>query len=83
MKHRLAHVTIAAPDYDPAIAFFTGVMGFRLIADQFQPEQGKRRIVVQPSGSGTSFVLGRACNDRERAAIGDQTGGRVFAVSGR
>lgn len=78
MAQRLAHVTIVVPDYDAAIAFYTGVLGFRLVADEYQPAQDKRWVVVQPSGGGTSFVLGRAKNNHEAAAIGNQTGGRVF-----
>ncbi|MBU3031035.1 VOC family protein [Paracoccus marinaquae] len=78
MAQRLAHVTIVVPDYDAAIAFYTGVLGFRLVVDEYRPAQDKRWVVVQPSGGGTSFVLGRAKNDREAAAIGNQSGGRVF-----
>jgi len=33
---------------------------------------------VTPSGGGGSLLLARAANDRQSAAIGEQSGGRVF-----
>lgn len=76
--HRLAHVALVVPDYDEAIRFYVDVLGFRLIQDEYQPEQDKRWVLVQPSGGGASILLARASNDIQRAAIGNQTGGRVF-----
>lgn len=78
MNHRLAHVALVVRDYDEAIAFYVEVLGFRLIEDIYQPEQDKRWVLVQPSGGGASLLLARATNDIQRAAIGNQTGGRVF-----
>ena len=65
-------------DYDEAIAFYCGVLGFELAEDTYQPGQDKRWVVVGPAGGGTSLVLGRASSPEQVAAIGDQTGGRVF-----
>ena len=78
MNHRLAHVALVVPDYDEAIRFYTQVVGFDLIADEYQPAQDKRWVLVQPSGGGASILLARASNDIQRAAIGNQTGGRGF-----
>ncbi len=78
MSHRLAHVALVVPDYDAAIRFYTQVVGFDLIADEYQPRQDKRWVLVRPSGGGASILLARAGNDIQRAAIGNQTGGRVF-----
>lgn len=78
MSQRLAHVMLVVRDYDEAIAFYCGVLGFDLIEDTYQPEQDKRWVVVAPAGGGTSLVLGRASTPEQRAAIGNQTGGRVF-----
>ncbi len=39
---------------------------------------GKRWVVVAPHGAVSALLLARAVNDRQRAAIGDQSGGRVF-----
>lgn len=72
---RLSLVTLVVPDYDRAIDFYVGKLGFHLISDAPQP--GKRWVVVAPPGGGCQILLARANNDRERATIGAQTGGRV------
>ncbi|RMC36131.1 VOC family protein [Paracoccus alkanivorans] len=78
MSHRLAHIALVVRDYDEAIRFYVDVLGFRLLEDIHQPEQDKRWVLVQPSGGGASILLARAANDIQRAAIGAQSGGRVF-----
>jgi catechol 2,3-dioxygenase-like lactoylglutathione lyase family enzyme len=66
-------------DYDEAIAFYVGVLGFTLIEDTFVPEQNKRWVVVAPSGSeGSRVLLARAANPEQQTRVGNQTGGRVF-----
>ncbi|MCB1384065.1 MAG: VOC family protein [Notoacmeibacter sp.] len=75
---RIAHVQLVVRDYDEAISFYCGVLGFDLIEDTYQPEQDKRWVVVGPSGGGTSLVLGRAGSPEQLAAVGNQSGGRVF-----
>lgn len=76
--HRLFAVTLVVPDYQAALDFYVGKLGFRVIEDVDQGQ--KRWIRIAPPGgeAGMSLVLGRAEDDRQRAAIGDQTGGRVF-----
>lgn len=72
----IAAVALVVPDYDAAIDFYVGVMGFRLTADV---DQGRKRwITVQPSGGGAQLVLARAEGAAQEAAIGAQAGGRVF-----
>ena len=79
MKQSIALVSLVVPDYDEAIAFYVGVLGFRLIEDSFVPEQNKRWVVVAPPGAVEArLLLARAANDEQRARIGNQTGGRVF-----
>lgn len=78
MSHRLSHVALIVRDYDEAIGFYVDILGFRLIEDIYQPEQDKRWVLVQPSGGGVSILLARATDETQRAAIGNQTGGRVF-----
>ena len=76
MTSRLASVAVVVPDYDAAIAFFCDVMGFRLTEDI---DQGSKRwVTVEPSGGGTRLVLARAEGATQRAAIGNQAGGRVW-----
>jgi catechol 2,3-dioxygenase-like lactoylglutathione lyase family enzyme len=84
-------VTIVVADYDPAIAFFVGVLGFELVEDSPSltnkvPEgksgkmidgRAKRWVVVRPPRAQTGILLARADGEIQRAAIGAQVAGRV------
>ena len=64
------------PDYEAGLAFYVGKLGVRLVDDI---DQGRKRwVTVEPPGGGTRLVLARAEGKRQRAAIGNQAGGRVF-----
>lgn len=77
MKH-LSAISILVPDYDEAIAFYVGVLGFVLIEDTVLTPT-KRWVLVAPTPSAeTRLLLAKAADDAQRAAIGNQTGGRVF-----
>lgn len=79
MKQTIAHVSLVVRDYDEAIAFYVDKLGFDLVADEYQPAQDKRWVVVRPKGSdGCSIVLGRAADDHQSEFIGNQSGGRVM-----
>ena len=79
MQQAIAHVSLVVRDYDEAIAFYVGTLGFRLLEDSPRPEQNKRWVVVAPPGvSSTSLLLARASTPDQRDLIGNQTGGRVF-----
>jgi catechol 2,3-dioxygenase-like lactoylglutathione lyase family enzyme len=79
MKHSIVHVAIVVRDYDEAIAWYTGTLGFTLVEDTYQPEQDKRWVVVSPAGSsGTTLLLARASTPEQEKFIGNQAGGRVF-----
>ena len=79
MRQSIAHVALLVRDYDEAIAFFTGKLRFTLLADEVQPEQDKRWVLVAPPGSsGTSLLLARASSPEQERFVGDQAGGRVF-----
>lgn len=72
-------MALVVRDYDEALAFYVGVLGFELVEDSYQPEQDKRWVVVQPAGgAGSSILLARASTERQSAFVGDQAGGRVF-----
>jgi catechol 2,3-dioxygenase-like lactoylglutathione lyase family enzyme len=74
-------VTIIVDEYDPAIEFFTEVLGFELAEDSpaVSTHHGtpKRWVVVRPPGARTGILLARADGDRQAAAVGDQMAGRV------
>ncbi len=74
-RRSLALVTLVVPDYDEAIAYYCGVLGFELIEDEDQVR--KRWVVVRPSEHGANILLARASSAAQTAHIGDQTGGRV------
>ncbi|WP_405735929.1 VOC family protein [Streptomyces sp. NBC_01537] len=74
---RISLVTLVVDDYDEAIAFYTGALGFDLVEDEPRPG-GSRWVVVRPPGDGgTGLLLARADNDAQRGRVGDQTGNRV------
>jgi catechol 2,3-dioxygenase-like lactoylglutathione lyase family enzyme len=78
MPQSLAHVTLLVREYEEALAFFTGALGFRIIEDTPRPG-GKRRLVVAPPGSsGTSLLLAQADTPEQVQQIGKQGAGRVF-----
>jgi len=79
MPQSIAHIALVVRDYDEAIAFYVGTLGFELIADEYQPAQDKRWVLVRPKGEGaTSLLLARASSDHQSKFVGDQAGGRVF-----
>ncbi len=72
----LATVALLVRDYDEAIAFYVGALGFGLVEDV--PLGAKRWVVVAPAAGGARLLLARAEGPAQMARIGDQTGGRVF-----
>ena len=77
MRQSLHAVTLVVPDYDDAIAFYTKILDFALTQD-IDLGDGKRWVLVAPKGSdGASILLAKADGAQQKAAIGNQTGGRV------
>lgn len=75
---RIAALALLVDDYDRAIAYYTQVLGFRLVEDTPQGPEKRFVRVTPPGGSGTDILLAKAANPAQAARIGDQTGGRVF-----
>jgi catechol 2,3-dioxygenase-like lactoylglutathione lyase family enzyme len=81
MTHHLAHIALVVSDYDEAIAWYCGKLGFALVADDYQPAQDKRWVLIAPSGAppgATTILLARASTAEQTRFVGDQAGGRVF-----
>jgi len=82
VAQRISNVALIVRDYDEAIGFYCGVLGFELQEDTYQPEQDKRWVVVRPrdveGNSATGIVLARPSNPEQEPFIGQQGGGRVF-----
>lgn len=73
-------VTIVVADYDPAIDFFVGALGFELVEDvpaRTGDGRPKRWVVVRPPGAETGVLLARADGTHQAAAVGAQVAGRV------
>ncbi len=74
---KLAHIALVVDDYDKAIAYYTGVLGFVLIQDETLSET-KRWVLVSPGDGSCQLLLARAVGPLQEQAVGNQTGGRVF-----
>jgi catechol 2,3-dioxygenase-like lactoylglutathione lyase family enzyme len=73
-------VAIVVDDYDSAIEFFVGALGFALAEDTpslTNDGRPKRWVVVRPPGGQTGILLAQADGDHQRTAVGNQTAGRV------
>ena len=71
-------VTLLVPDYDEALAFFVGRLGFALVEDRQQSET-KRFVVVAPTAEAqTRIRLAKTTTPEQEAATGNQAGGRVL-----
>lgn len=80
MPH-LAHITFLVRDYDEALAFYVGKLGFTLVEDTDQPEQAKRWVTIRPpraTPNATTILLACAATPAQEAAIGNQAPARVF-----
>ncbi len=69
--------SLLVPSYEEGLAFFRDALGFAVVEDT--PLAGdKRWVVVAPAGElGAKIVLAVPADERQRARVGDQTGGRV------
>jgi catechol 2,3-dioxygenase-like lactoylglutathione lyase family enzyme len=77
---QLELVTIVVEDYEPAIEFFVGVLGFELVENSpslTNDGRPKRWVVVRPPGAQTGVLLARADGPEQSRAVGRQFAGRV------
>jgi len=78
MAQRIAQIALLVDDYDRAIAWFTEKLDFELLEDTRLSET-KRWVLLSPKGStACRILLARASSPEQIAAIGNQSGGRVF-----
>ncbi len=78
MNQYISRVTLMVKDYDEALTFYTEVLKFQILEDtQRSPE--KRWVIIAPPGDKQcALLLAKAKNEAQLAAVGNQTGGRVF-----
>lgn len=79
MKRMIAQLSLLVREYDEAIDFYVGKLGFVLIEDT-RLSESKRWVVVAPSADtgGCRLLLAQASDEEQRGRVGNQTGGRVF-----
>ena len=78
MKQTIGAISLLVRDYDEAIAFYVGKLGFHLIEDT-DMGGGKRWVMAAPPGSSeTRLLLAKAVTPGQASRVGNQTGGRVF-----
>ena len=77
MHRNLSLTALLVRDYDEAIAFYVGKLGFDLREDTSLGD-GKRWVVVAPGSKGGGLLLAQADDARQLEAVGNQSGGRVF-----
>lgn len=73
----LSLVTLLVRDYDEAIGWFTDCLGFTLVEDTLLGPDKRWVVVRAGGGQGAGLLLAKASDKRQRAAIGNQAGGRV------
>jgi catechol 2,3-dioxygenase-like lactoylglutathione lyase family enzyme len=75
---RIANISLLVREYDEAIAYYTGSLGFSLLEDT-DLGGGKRWVLVAPAGGdGAALLLARAATPEQVERVGRQSGGRVF-----
>ncbi|HST41388.1 MAG TPA: VOC family protein [Conexibacter sp.] len=77
---QIEQLALIVDDYDDAIRFFVGLLGFELVEDSpslTNDGRPKRWVVVRPPGATTALLLARADGDRQAQAVGEQFAGRV------
>jgi catechol 2,3-dioxygenase-like lactoylglutathione lyase family enzyme len=78
MLKDIVHIALVVKDYDEAINYYTLKLGFILIEDTKLSEH-KRWVLVSPNRDATcKILLAKGVGEKQVAAIGNQTGGRVF-----
>ena len=78
MSQNIASLALIVREYDEAINWYCGILGFRLVEDTALTET-KRWVRVAPAQSRDfSLLLARAVTPEQSSRIGNQTGGRVF-----
>lgn len=72
---KLAYSVLLVRDYDEAIAFYCGAMGFTLVQNSDLGDN--KRWVVIGGETGGAMLLAKAKKPAELATVGNQFGGRV------
>jgi predicted enzyme related to lactoylglutathione lyase len=73
----IVHTALIVREYEEAMEFYCGKLGFTVTEDA--QLKNKRWIRIKaPGGEGSEILLSKAVNEKQQASIGNQTGGRVL-----
>jgi catechol 2,3-dioxygenase-like lactoylglutathione lyase family enzyme len=78
MTQHLAAIALVVRDYDEALDFYVGKLGFDLVEDTKLSDTKRWVLVVPPGSRETRLLLAKADGPEQKTRIGNQTGGRVF-----
>ncbi|MDF3051982.1 MAG: Glyoxalase/bleomycin resistance protein/dioxygenase [Geminicoccaceae bacterium] len=79
MPQSIGQLALVVREYDEALDFYVGTLGFSLVEDTYMPAQDKRWVVVAPPRARESrLLLARAMGEEQSSRVGNQTGSRVF-----
>jgi len=73
----IAQTALIVREYEEAIEFYCGKLGF-IVAEDTQLEKKRWVRLRAPGGKGSEILLSKAVDDKQHAAVGNQTGGRVL-----
>jgi len=74
---KIAQVSLVVRDYEEAKNFYCKKLGF-LVAEETHLEKKSWIRLRAPGNQGTEIILSKAVDEMQRAAIGNQAGGRVL-----
>jgi lactoylglutathione lyase len=74
MKQRIGYIALLVRDYDEAISFYTGQLGFDLIEDTDLDNRKRWVLVVPPNGVESRFVVGKGVLHRWGICAPERTG---------
>lgn len=73
----IALTALIVRDYEEAKQFYCGKLGF-LVTEDTQLETKRWVRLKAPGGQGSEILLSKAVDEKQKASIGNQTGGRVL-----
>ena len=65
-------LTLLVRDYDEALTFYVGKLGFELIEDTPVADPAKRWVVIRPQGGGCRILLALAAGPEQLARVGEE-----------
>jgi catechol 2,3-dioxygenase-like lactoylglutathione lyase family enzyme len=78
MTQHLSAIALIVRDYDEALDFYVGKLGFTLVEDTRMGDTKRWVLVAPPGVHEMRLLLAKADTPEQKTRIGNQTGGRVF-----